>query len=66
MNSKQAPVLEIKNLRVNRGGEFNLFIDHLDLIQGEVVIDDPSPEAKNSLKGKPISVTTVIDPMLLL
>lgn len=37
MISKQAPVLEIKNLRVNRGREFNLFIDHLDLIQGEVL-----------------------------
>ena len=37
MNSKQAPVLEIKNLRVHRGREFNLSIDHLDLMKGEVL-----------------------------
>jgi tungstate transport system ATP-binding protein len=31
------PVLEIRNLRVNRGREFNLSIDHLDLFEGEIL-----------------------------
>jgi len=37
MYSNQFPVLEIRNLRVHRGREFNLSIDHLDLMKGDVL-----------------------------
>jgi len=50
MSSNQALVLEIKNLRVQRGLKFNLYIEHLALKKGEVLaIIGPNGAGKSTL-----------------
>ncbi|MBK5109016.1 MAG: ATP-binding cassette domain-containing protein, partial [Anaerolineales bacterium] len=50
MPSPKPPVLEITNLLVNRGSEFDLVIDQLSLHQGEILaILGPNGAGKSTL-----------------
>ncbi len=50
MYSSNDPVLKIESLRVGRGGNFRLIIDHLDLRKGEVLaIIGPNGAGKSTL-----------------